>query len=202
MQELIMTGSYSPTPLSPTGRFPSAAFCVFSNRLLAVLLGSSLVRVRHGALFPPGSPPLAAFAPPALSNTCSSWAQYLSLRFVPFPVQTMFKSSKVLPVMAVGRLLKGARYTRRQLLEAAGITLGVLVFSASSPGKSDKGDTSVPGVALLVLYVLADAFTSQWQARVYERFGRDNCDQYQMIMGVYMCFCRRGGFPSHPPPPL
>ena len=37
MQELIMTSEFEATPNVPDGNFPSAAFCVFSNRFLAVL---------------------------------------------------------------------------------------------------------------------------------------------------------------------
>ena len=75
MQEKIMTTEFTPTASSPTGLFPSATFCVFSNRILAVTIGALMVRRKHGVLFPPGSAPIYAFAPCALSNTTSSWAQ-------------------------------------------------------------------------------------------------------------------------------
>ena len=51
MQELIMTTPFNPTEHVPSGKFPSAAFCVFSNRFLAVIVALVAVRVRHGALF-------------------------------------------------------------------------------------------------------------------------------------------------------
>lgn len=89
MQELIMTTQFKPTPRVPDGKFPSAAFCVFSNRFLAVIVAYIAVRIKHGELF--ATAPVWAFTPCAISNTVSSWSQYASLKFVSFPVQTVFK---------------------------------------------------------------------------------------------------------------
>jgi len=50
MQELIMTSVFLPTKSSPDGRFPSAAFCVFSNRFLAIIVAMISVKIRHGAI--------------------------------------------------------------------------------------------------------------------------------------------------------
>jgi len=130
MQELIMTTEFNPTERTPDGKFPSAAFCVFSNRFLAIIVAVIAVKLRHGSLH--AGAPLIAFSPCALSNTLSSWCQYASLKFVSFPVQTVFKSSKIIPVMLMGRLLKGTSYPCKQYIEAAMITLGVAVFSVSS----------------------------------------------------------------------
>lgn len=99
MQELIMTTEFTPTKSVPSGKFPSAAFCVFSNRFLAVIVALVAVRIRHGSFFSNNKAPLWAFTPCALSNTMSSWSQYASLKYVSFPVQTVFKSSKIIPVV-------------------------------------------------------------------------------------------------------
>ena len=110
MQEKIMATVYNPTELVPDGKFPSAAFCVFSNRFLAVIVAMLACRIKHGAVFANNKAPLWAFTPCALSNTMSSWSQYASLKYVSFPVQTVFKSSKIIPVMCMGKLLKGTTY--------------------------------------------------------------------------------------------
>lgn len=76
MQELIMTTQFTPTERVPSGKFPSAAFCVFSNRFLAVIVAAIAVRIKHGSIFSNNTAPLWAFTPCALSNTMSSWSQY------------------------------------------------------------------------------------------------------------------------------
>ena len=105
MQELIMDSTYEPTPNIPNGKFPSATFCVFSNRFLAIIVAAIVCRIQHGTV--QSSAPLWYFTPCALSNTISSWSQYQALSFVSFSLQTLFKATKVIPVMIMGRLLKG-----------------------------------------------------------------------------------------------
>lgn len=189
MQELIMTTEFNPTPKVPDGKFPSAAFCVFSNRFLAVIVALIAVRIKHGAFFSNNKAPLWAFAPCAFSNTMSSWSQYASLKFVPFPIQTVFKSSKIIPVMVMGKALKGTTYPWSQYMEALLITVGVAIFSllsADSKKKSQSEEThnSLYGFVLLLTYITFDSFTSQWQDRLYQTYGRPNIDPYQMMLGV------------------
>lgn len=183
MQELIMTTVFeNPTPHAPDGKFPSAAFCVFSNRFLAVIVALIAVKTKHGAFFSNNVAPLLAFTPCALSNTISSWSQYASLKYVSFPVQTVFKSSKIIPVMCMGKVLKGTSYPWSQYGEAFLITVGVAIFSVLSKS-SDKGaaTTELMGLLFLVMYITSDSFTSQWQSRVYADYGRENVDPYQMM---------------------
>lgn len=184
MQELIMTTTFDPTPSAPDGKFPSAAFCVFSNRFLAIIVAMIAVRIRHGAVVANNVAPLVAFAPCALSNTMSSWSQYASLRYVSFPVQTVFKSSKIIPVMIMGKVLKGTNYPMAQYIEALLITIGVAVFSIASKSSDSDTATEVVGLLFMCMYVCFDCFTSQWQDKIYVKYGRANVDPYQMMLGV------------------
>jgi len=184
MQELIMTTPFNATERVPDGKFPSAAFCVFSNRFLAVIVALCMVRIKHGAFFANNTAPLLAFTPCALSNTFSSWSQYASLKYVSFPVQTVFKSSKIIPVMIMGKILRGASYPVTQYCEAALITLGVAIFSLMSKESDSDNSTELLGLIYLLTYITSDCFTSQWQDRVYSNYGRQNVDVYQMMLGV------------------
>ena len=184
MQELIMTTEFTPTPSAPDGKFPSAAFCVFSNRFLAIIVAIIAVRVRHGAVLANNVAPLVAFAPCALSNTMSSWSQYASLRYVSFPVQTVFKSSKIIPVMIMGKVLKGTSYPLGQYAEAFLITVGVAIFSVASKSSDKESSTEVVGLLFMCMYICFDCFTSQWQDKIYVKYGRPNVDPYQMMLGV------------------
>ena len=106
-----------------------------------------------------------------------------SLKYVSFPVQTLFKSSKIIPVMLMGRLLKDTRYPLSQYFEAFLITLGVFIFSTFSK-EGREGNTEVWGIICLCVYICSDSFTSQWQSRIYQKYGKSNVDQYQMMLGV------------------
>lgn len=184
MQELIMTSTFNPTERVPDGKFPSAQFCVFSNRFLAIIVAMIAVKVRHGSVFQHNKAPLIAFTPCAFSNTMSSWSQYASLKYVTFPVQTIFKSSKIIPVMLMGKFLKGTKYPWSKYINAVLITIGVAIFSLSSRDSENDGKTELIGYFFLFLYITFDSFTSQWQDTVYQKYGRANVDPYQMMLGV------------------
>ena len=139
-----------------TGRFPSAAFCVFSNRVFAIVVAAIAMLLQHGRVHVPA--PLWAFAPCSLSNSLSSYGQYQApspsprqtpldarfrtspytplhthtrlripihplnirlqaLRYVSFPLQTLSKSAKIIPVMLMGRLLNGKTYPCVEFVE-------------------------------------------------------------------------------------
>ena len=90
--------------------------------------------------------------------------------------------------MIMGRLIVGKTYSMTEILEALLIATGVAVFSTSSTNYDDNNETSLNdqaiGFSLLVAYVLTDAFTSQWQSKIYRAY--NNIDHYQMMYGVNM----------------
>ena len=184
MQERIMTTKMNPTPLVPDGMFPSATFCVFSNRFLAIIVAAIVCVQQYGTV--QTNAPLWYFTPCALSNTLSSWGQYAALKFVSFPLQVLFKSAKVIPVMLMGRFLNNTQYKFVDYAEAVAITVGVALFGLSrDKSPSSKGadgvETELWGLMCLTLYISSDAFTSQWQSRINKHY---ETSTYQMMFGV------------------
>jgi len=184
MQEVIMTTVFTPTESAPDGIFPVATFCVFANRFLAVIVAMIAVKLKHGAVFANNVVPLLAFTPCAISNTTSSWSQYASLKFVAFTLQTIFKSSKIIPVMLMGKVLQNIAYPSVQYLEAFLITVGVAIFALSTKSSTEDNETQMKGILLMLCYICSDSFTSQWQSRLYNKYGKQNIDPYQMMLGV------------------
>ena len=188
--------------------FPSVTFLVFANRLLAFV--AALVLVRQDSAAPPffgvggiaQSDGLTAdthsyqkwkrvasmFAPSSLSNVLSSVCQYTALLYVSFPTQVLFKSNKIIPTMAMGKVLLSKTYSLREYLEALAISMAVAIFILNEKGKkaSDAGDdenkeSASLGIICLCLYLICDSFTSQWQSRVFRIW---KLSQYQMMLGV------------------
>lgn len=186
MQELIMNSEYTPSALNPSGKFPSATFCVFSNRFLAIIVATIACLRYHGTV--QSSAPLLYFTPCAISNTISSFAQYQALSFVSFNLQTLFKATKVIPVMLMGKILKGTKYEMIEYFEAIAITTGVGIYSISNTNDNkassgvDTQSSQIIGFCLLSMYVLSDSFTSQWQSRLYRDYGK--IDHFHMMFGV------------------
>ena len=180
IQEKVMTQRYD------TGMFPSTVFLVCANRTLALVVAGLLSLYKSNVLRQPGPrAPFYQFSPCSFSNIMSSWAQYECLKYVSFPTQTLFKSSKVIPVMLVGKFFHKKNYPLIEYIEAIGITAGVALFMLTEKAKKEhasgvEGDT-VLGILILCVYVFCDSFTSQWQDRVYKTY---RVDQYQMMFGV------------------
>ena len=183
VQEKVMTRVYT------TGTFPSATFCVFSNRVLAVTVAFLITLYQHGGKLALPAP-VYAFAPCALSNSLSSFGQYQALRYVSFPLQTISKSTKVIPVMLMGKVLNKKSYPTIDYVEAVAISVGVSIFSlaggsgASRASSSSDADSSEAflGLCMLALYVVSDSFTSQWQSKLYQ--AHPSVDQFQMMFAV------------------
>ncbi|KAL7560850.1 hypothetical protein ACA910_013330 [Epithemia clementina (nom. ined.)] len=189
LQEFILTNHFEPTPLNPHGRFPSSLFCVFLNRCFALAVALIAVRIRHGAFFQNNKAPISVFVPCAISNTASSYCQNAALKYVSYPLMTMFKSSSIIPVMIMGYLIKGSTYPSSRYVEAGLITAGVVIFYLSTGSSENAGDSSSSsyeyiGMGLLMAYVTMDSFTTQWQHQIYSMYGRENIDPYQMMLGV------------------
>lgn len=127
--------------------------------------------------------PIYVYIPSSVSNSISSWSQYEALKYVSFPAQVLSKSCKIIPVMLVGILVNHKSYPPLEYIEALLISSGATIFTLfgkESAGDEDKGSSYV-GIALLLLYLFCDSFTSQWQSRVFKKHG---IDQYQMMLGV------------------
>jgi solute carrier family 35 (adenosine 3'-phospho 5'-phosphosulfate transporter), member B2 len=138
-QEQIMTRTYK------LGKFKSSTFCVFGNRLLALLISMCVVMYNRYTKPKMYNAPSSAYIPSSLSNSISSWAQYEALKYLSFPSQVLSKSCKIIPVMLVGILLNNKSYPMIEYIEALSITAGVALFTFSQKPapEEDKADSMV-----------------------------------------------------------
>ncbi|ETO27889.1 hypothetical protein RFI_09243 [Reticulomyxa filosa] len=125
-QERIMAHPYG-DPNDEKNWFKSSEFLVLVNRAFGLLVSSIVIRYTKGSGF--DCPPYY-YGMSALSNMSSSWLQYESLHYVTFPVQTVFKSAKVLVTMLVSTLM-GKKNTWDQYLSAILTGVGVYLFLSS-----------------------------------------------------------------------
>jgi adenosine 3'-phospho 5'-phosphosulfate transporter B2 len=158
-QEHIMTHEY------PSGLIPSVGIIVLANRFVTVLCSFTVLIAGGKELFPSGAH-WALF--PGLSITLSSWCLYTSLRYVSYPTQVVFASSKILPTMLGNVVVNDGRFGSRDWMMAMLITLLVwyagLNLEADS-GKIEHGAT-ITGYFVLVTYLLCDSFTSNAEKRI------------------------------------
>jgi adenosine 3'-phospho 5'-phosphosulfate transporter B2 len=172
-QEKIMSTEYR------TGRFESSNFLVFSNRMFALMVAVPMMWYKGEDL---GRAPFYKYALTSLSNTLSSWCQLEALKYVSFPLQVLAKSSKMVPVMIMGRILSGKRYPWYEYGVAVVVGAGVTSFVLSQEdGKEDDKVTQFSGILLMLGYLMSDSFTSQWQDVLFKEY---KLSSYQMMFGV------------------
>lgn len=105
------------------------------------------------------------------SNTAATICQYEALRYVSFPVQTLGKCAKMIPVMILGTVWLRRSYKRRDYAQAAVITLGTFIFltsgDVSSRHAKRNNSSTLWGALLMVGYLGFDGFTSTSQDKLF-----------------------------------
>ena len=129
--------------------------------------------------------PLYKLCFPSFSNVMSSFSQYEALKFVSFPTQVIFKSSKLIPVMLMGKLISKKSYPMSEYGLAVMISIGVAVFTLYGVGdtddKGDSNETTSTGLIYLFGYICFDSFTSQFQGKIFSTY---KLSPYQMMAGI------------------
>ena len=168
LQERIMSVHYdSENSTGPSEHFSNSLFLEFMNRILALVFAVAILLVRHQ---PAHTAPMYMYSYNALSNVMSSWCQYEALKYISFPVQVLAKAAKVIPVMLMGKVVSRQTYSLLEYITAAMISIGLFMFviSTDATSRSSKASTStVSGIILLAGYLGFDAFTSNWQGRLF-----------------------------------
>lgn len=155
LQERIMTTEYT------TGRFQSSNFMVFCSRSFGLIVAIAVVNLTNQ---PRLKAPFYQYSFTSLSNVMSSWCQLEALKYLSFPTQVLGKSSKMIPVMIMGKVISKKTYPYYEYGVAVVILFGVAMFILSENSEkadSSEQETTAAGLFLLIGYLTFDSFTSQ-----------------------------------------
>jgi len=98
------------------------------------------------------------------AGTCfTNW----SLNYLNYPMRIMFKSSKVIPVMLLGLFILRRKYSLKKWITAGILVSGILAFALGDVRETPKFD--MRGVVLILVGVVADAITSNFEERQFFR---------------------------------
>lgn len=110
--------------------------------------------------------PVTHYIALSLSNVIATSCQYEALKYVSFPVQTLGKCAKMIPVMIWGTVIARKAYSPKDFLVAALITAGCTCFLLSGKTASKgAGQSSFTGFAFMLIYLAFDGFTATFQVR-------------------------------------
>ena len=127
LQERVMTQPYCYG--SDCEYFTNSIFLVFANRSIGSIVILLAILARGEDPFP--CAPLREFVFISLGNVFATTCQYEALKYVSFPVATLAKCAKMLPVVTWGTFAHGKSYPPRDYAAALSIFIGCALFLLS-----------------------------------------------------------------------
>ncbi|KAK9917876.1 hypothetical protein WJX75_009158 [Coccomyxa subellipsoidea] len=189
LQERIMT-----RPFGDDGNsFKFSMFLVLCNRLVTCVLAVCCLLWVGESMKPVA--PSYGYAAVSLSNVMATTCQYEALKYVTFPLQTLGKCAKMIPVMVWGSIMLQKRYKKRDYVLAVAITTGLMLFFLTGPVSSKKqnarSDAVMWGSALMLGYLGFDGFTSTFQDRLFKGYSMSAYNQmlYVNMFSAAVSFC-------------
>jgi len=177
LQERIITIPYDGV------MFSFSVFLVFCNRVAAVVFAAVMMALSGESIRPQAS--LWKYLIISLTNVYASTCQYEALKHVTFAVQMLAKSFKMMPVMLWGMAVSNKKYTMRDWLVAAAVTLGVTEFLMTGPTTSHHSSTSsFMGYVLLLLFLVLDGATSTFEEKLFKEHKMSKYNQMLYVNGL------------------
>lgn len=185
LQEKIMRIPYGPNKEF----FKYSLFLVFCNRITTSAVSAGFLLASKKALEPVA--PVYKYCLISVSNILTTTCQYEALKYVSFPVQTLAKCAKMLPVMVWGTLIMQKRYKGLDYLFAFLVTLGCSIFilypAAADISPYHRGrESTVWGVSLMLGYLGFDGFTSTFQDKLFKGY---DMEIHNQIFYTTLCSC-------------
>ncbi|XP_038980145.1 UDP-galactose/UDP-glucose transporter 5B-like [Phoenix dactylifera] len=169
--------------------FKYSLFLVFCNRIMTSAVSGATILASKKSLDP--AAPIYKYCGVSISNILTTTCQYEALKYVSFPVQTLAKCAKMIPVMVWSTLIMQKRYNGKDYLFAVLVTVGCslfILYPAStdiSPYNTGR-ESTVWGVLLMIGYLGFDGFTSTFQDKLFKGY---DMEIHNQIFYTTMCSC-------------
>ncbi|GMJ00785.1 hypothetical protein like AT5G59740 [Hibiscus trionum] len=169
--------------------FKYSLFLVFCNRITTSAVSAGSLLASKKAMDPVA--PVYKYCLISVSNILTTTCQYEALKYVSFPVQTLAKCAKMIPVMVWGTYIMQTKYKGFDYLVAFLVTLGCSIFILFPAGTDispyNKGrENTVWGVSLMVGYLGFDGFTSTFQDKLFKGY---DMEIHNQIFYTTLCSC-------------
>ncbi|KAE8673698.1 UDP-galactose/UDP-glucose transporter 5B [Hibiscus syriacus] len=169
--------------------FKYSLFLVFCNRITTSAVSAGSLLASKKAMDPVA--PVYKYCLISVSNILTTTCQYEALKYVSFPVQTLAKCAKMIPVMVWSTIIMQKKYKGFDYLVAFLVTLGCSIFILFPAGTDispyNKGrENTVWGVSLMVGYLGFDGFTSTFQDKLFKGY---DMEIHNQIFYTTLCSC-------------
>ncbi|GMI81803.1 hypothetical protein like AT5G59740 [Hibiscus trionum] len=169
--------------------FKYSLFLVFCNRITTSAVSAGFLLASKKTLDPVA--PVYKYCLISGSNILTTTCQYEALKYVSFPIQTLAKCAKMIPVMVWGTFIMQKTYKGFDYLVAFLVTVGCSIFILFPAGTDispySKGrENTAWGVSLMVGYLGFDGFTSTFQDKLFKGY---DMEIHNQILYTTLCSC-------------
>lgn len=173
-------------------RFKYSLLLVLCNRLVTVAVAAALLLLNGQDMRP--AAPAQAYAAVSVSNVVATFCQYEALKHVSFPLQTLGKCAKMIPVMIWGTFIMKKHYNAKDYGVAAAVTLGCTLFLLTGDIKSKHAgqNSSLFGISLMLGYLGFDGFTSTFQDKLFKGYQMTIYNQIMFVQAFSAGFSLLG----------
>ncbi|XP_059626673.1 UDP-galactose/UDP-glucose transporter 5-like isoform X2 [Cornus florida] len=169
--------------------FRYSLFLVFCNRITTSAVSAGSLLASKKALDPVA--PVYKYCLISVTNILTTTCQYEALKYVSFPVQTLAKCAKMIPVMLWSTVIMQKRYKMPDYMLAFLVMLGCAIFilypAAGDINPYNRGrESTVWGVSLMLGYLGFDGFTSTFQDKLFRGY---DMEIHNQIFYTTLCSC-------------
>ncbi|KAL4442923.1 hypothetical protein ABPG77_008414 [Micractinium sp. CCAP 211/92] len=150
----------------------------------AALLVAVFDKRKPGAEYPP----FTAYWKPAITNCVGPACGLAALKYISYPAQVLAKSSKMIPVMLMGTVLHGKRYSALEYVCCLAISAGVGLFGLKSSSKVTRklASPNAPlGYTLCLVNLVLDGYTNASQDEIHKRYKHGSALQMMCWMNFW-----------------
>ncbi|KAL6513867.1 UDP-galactose/UDP-glucose transporter 3 [Orobanche hederae] len=183
LQETLSTKRFGPDKK----RFEHLAFLNLAQSVVCLIWSSLMIKIwSNGGN---GGAPWWSYWSAGVTNTIGPALGIEALKYISYPAQVLAKSSKMIPVMLMGTLVYGIRYTFPEYLCTLLVAAGVSTFALSKTSSKTISKLAQPnaplGYGLCFLNLAFDGFTNATQDSITARYPKTNAWNIMLGMNLW-----------------
>lgn len=183
LQETLSTKRFGPH----NERFEHLAFLNLAQNVVCLVWSFIMIKIWSNGKS--GGAPWWSYWSAGITNTIGPAMGIEALKYISYPAQVLAKSSKMIPVMFMGTLVYGIRYTIPEyvcsLLVAGGVSLFALSKTSSKTISKLAHPNAPLGYGLCFLNLTFDGFTNATQDSISARYPKTSAWDIMFGMNLW-----------------
>mmetsp|Transcript_28130 Transcript_28130/g.91909 ORF Transcript_28130/g.91909 Transcript_28130/m.91909 type:complete len:330 (+) Transcript_28130:118-1107(+) len=191
VQERLSTTEYEPS----NSKFTPLLFLNFAQSTMCFVWAWLWMRV-FGGDSAEGAP-ASMYVWHSVTNSVGPACGVIALKNISFPAQVLAKSCKMIPVMVMGVLRFGKKYTSMEYFAAVLIAGGISVFALAKDSAKARAKLASPnallGYTLCLINLVFDGYTNAKQDSIKDAFPKTSSVQLMCYTNLW-CMCFLGAY--------